>query len=525
MFLKIINYKFLIPIGLVIYAFLINFFTGNIGVMPIDTFGFFDTGYSILKNKLPIRDFWIFTGLVVDYLQALFFLIFGLSWKSYIFHSSAINVIATLSFYFFLKNFNLNNYLIVIYCISFATLCYPVSGTPFAYLHSYVFSLVAIFLFCIALNNQNNLIWLSLPFVFFLAFFSMQTPSFYIIFIILVCTFYYFLKFKKLESLKFFLLGSLISILFFLLFLFLTKTPLKNLFYEYFLFPITIGEGRLASDASAYVRFSDQLNFKRIFGDFKFIHIFLFPLLYLFIISIIKKNQSLILTNIVVIVSVIFFIFNQLNQANQIYIFSLIPVLASLLNINITNNNFNKKFILFFIVVLIFSTAKYHFRYNVERKFLDIENKDKSLAISAERIDKKLKNLKWLSPNYENPEKELNLISLALEKLKLDNRNKILITHYQFFSLLTEQDLNILNRWYLWDNNTHPTENHKYFSFYKKLVNENVEKNDIKVIYLLGANNEMPFSKINNYFESICFKNYTLVENNFSQHEIIECKN
>ena len=335
MFLKIINYKFLIPIGLVIYAFLINFFTGNIGVMPIDTFGFFDTGYSILKNKFPVRDFWIFTGLVVDYLQALFFLIFGLSWKSYIFHSSAINVIATLSFYFFLKNFNLNNYLIVIYCISFATLCYPVSGTPFAYLHSYVFSLVAIFLFCIALNNQNNLIWLSLPFVFFLAFFSMQTPSFYIIFIILVCTFYYFLKFKKLESLKFFLLGSVISILFFLLFLFLTKTPLKNLFYEYFLFPITIGEGRLASDASAYVRFSDQLNFKRIFGDFKFIHIFLFPLLYLFIISIIKKNQSLILTNIVIIVSVIFFIFNQLNQANQIYIFSLIPVLASLLNINI----------------------------------------------------------------------------------------------------------------------------------------------------------------------------------------------
>ena len=73
MFLKIINYKFLIPIGLVIYAFLINFFTGNIGVMPIDTFGFFDTGYSILKNKFPVRDFWIFTGLVVDYLQALFF--------------------------------------------------------------------------------------------------------------------------------------------------------------------------------------------------------------------------------------------------------------------------------------------------------------------------------------------------------------------------------------------------------------------------------------------------------------------
>ena len=525
MFLKIINYKFLIPIGLVIYAFLINFFSGNIGVMPIDTFGFFDTGYSILKNKLPIRDFWIFTGLVVDYLQALFFLIFGLSWKSYIFHSSAINVIATLSFYFFLKNFNLNNYLIVIYCISFATLCYPVSGTPFAYLHSYVFSLVAIFLFCIALNNQNNLIWLSLPFVFFLAFFSMQTPSFYIIFIILVCTFYYFLKFKKLESLKFFLLGSVISILFFLLFLFLTKTPLKNLFYEYFLFPITIGEGRLASDASAYVRFSDQLNFKRIFGDFKFIHIFLFPLLYLFIISIIKKNQSLILTNIVVIVSVIFFIFNQLNQANQIYIFSLIPILASIINANIINLKTNKRLIFIIIFILIFSTVKYHIRYNLDRKFLDIERLDKSFAVDASKINLKFKYLKWITPQFYDPNKELELINLALKKINNDKRNKVLITHYQFFSLLLDDDLNMLNRWYVWDNNSHPVENHKYYSIYKNFVNKKIKQNKINVIYMLGSKNEMPFSKIQKYFDNLCFKNYIIVENNFTQHEIIECKN
>ena len=70
---KITSPNTYIPFSLAVYAFLVNWVSGNTGVMPIDTFGFFDTGFSILKNKLPIRDFWIFTGLVVDYFQALFF--------------------------------------------------------------------------------------------------------------------------------------------------------------------------------------------------------------------------------------------------------------------------------------------------------------------------------------------------------------------------------------------------------------------------------------------------------------------
>ena len=44
------------------YAFVVNWISGNVGVMPIDTFAFFDTGFSILKGKYPIRDFWIYSG-------------------------------------------------------------------------------------------------------------------------------------------------------------------------------------------------------------------------------------------------------------------------------------------------------------------------------------------------------------------------------------------------------------------------------------------------------------------------------
>jgi hypothetical protein len=522
---KIINLNFIVPLFLAVYSFFINWFSGNIGVLPIDTFGFFDTGFSILKNKLPIRDFWIFTGLIVDYFQAIFFLLFGPSWKSYIFHASIINIFGTLSFYYFLKSFKLNHFAIIIYCLSFATLCYPVSGTPFAYLHSYIFSLISIFLFIYATRRKKNLSWFILPFIFFISFFSMQTPSIYIIILILFFSLFFFIKNKKNKNLQFFLLGSLSSLLIFIIFLLLTKTPLEKLIYQYFLFPLTIGEGRWISDVTAYTKLSDQINFKRLIGDFKFIHIFYFPLFLLTINLFFKKNKQLFFVNLIILTSCFLFFFNQLMQANQIYIFSLIPLLASILHINIKDKKINKNFLILIFCVLVFSTVKYHFRYNLDRKFLDIENKNKQTSVEASNIDIKLKHLKWITPFYENPLEEVDLIKVALTAIKSDSREKMLITHYQFFSLLLDKDLNILNRWYLWDNNTHPTENHKYFEVYRKMAGENLKKNNIEVIYLLGSDKEILFSNIKNYFDNVCFKNNIIVKNKFSYHEIIDCKN
>ena len=82
----------------------------------------------------------------------------------------------------------------------------------------------------------------------------------------------------------------------------------------------------------------------------------------------------------------------------------------------------------------------------------------------------------------------------------------------------------MLNRWYVWDNNSHPTENHKYFDFYQTKVNENISSNKIKVIYLLGEKDEILFDKVRNYFTNICFESKTLVEKRFSVHKIINCK-
>ena len=132
----------------------------------------------------------------------------------------------------------------------------------------------------------------------------------------------------------------------FIIFLLFTNTPFTNFLYQYILFPLTIGEGRISNSEMAYVSLVDQINFKRLLGDFKLIHIFLITLIYLTLKSFRSKRKIITLTNITVIASVFAFLFNQLITANQIYIFSLIPIIAAVIQINIkelNNTNSNSK--------------------------------------------------------------------------------------------------------------------------------------------------------------------------------------
>ena len=267
----------------------------------------------------------------------------------------------------------------------------------------------------------------------------------------------------------------------------------------------------------------DQINLKRLVGDFKFIHFLFLPLLVLAYKNRKKNNEQLNIINLIFILSTIAFIFNQIITANQIYIFSLIPILASILHLNFLEFKIKSKFLLVIIFITLFATVKFHFRYNIDRKFHDLENIDKVNAINAELIHPNLKNLKWIS-KFDEPKNEAKILKNAIEVIKNDDREKTLITHYQFISTVLNKNLNILNRWYLWDNNTHPTENHKYFYFYKSLINRNIKSNDVKVIYLLGQENEILFENVKNYFTDLCFKSNTLEEKRFSVHEIINCK-
>ena len=180
------------------------------------------------------------------------------------------------------------------------------------------------------------------------------------------------------------------------------------------------------------------------------------------------------------------FIFHQLITANQIFIFCLIPVLSGYFNLIYIKNLFKIKYFQFFIIFTVaLITAKYHYRYNEHRYFMDLERVDFNKMVDARILDSKLKNLMWITPEFSNdPIRELNLLKNTVDILKNDKRNKMVITHYSFLSLLTEQNLHMPSRWYV-SNNTYPHSDHKYFNFYKSFFYKNYIKDDIQVIYII----------------------------------------
>ena len=172
--------------------------------------------------------------------------------------------------------------------------------------------------------------------------------------------------------------------------------------------------------------------------------------------------------------------------------------------------------------MVLFATIKFHYRFNIDRKFHELENINKKDAINAYEINKNFNNLKWIS-KHDNPKEEIRVIKKAIEILNEDKRKKILITNYHFMSLVLKQNFNILNRWYLWTNDTHPTENHKYFNYYQNFASNQFKKNKVEVIYLFGKKDEISLNNIQNYFVNICLTNDILIPSKLSKHEIKKC--
>ncbi len=64
-------------------------------------------------------------------------------------------------------------------------------------------------------------------------------------------------------------------------------------------------------------------------------------------------------------------------------------------------------------------------RFKEGRKFRELAGANFKLAVNAEKIDYKLKWLKWISPQYKNPKTEILLINQTKKILKNDERNII----------------------------------------------------------------------------------------------------
>lgn len=464
-------------IPLVFVSFYVNYYYGSKGVLAVDTFSHFDSAYKLLKGVIIFRDFWNISGGVIDYLQLPFFYFFGINWSSYILQSSIFNCFLTVTTYYFLKKIGLNNIQSFFYSFCFAILANPSMGTPFVDHYSTFFSLLGFYSFILAIKNNSKIYWFLLPILFFLAFFSKQTPAAYIILSIFLAIFIYILIYKKFGFIKSLISGTLICLVFLTSFIILNEIQISEFITQYFLFPQTIGSSRISNF---------KLDLNNTILNFKFIHILLILLLY----ALFKKrnieieeNKFKFILNFTLFIFSFSLIFHQIYTKNFIFIFFLIPIIGGVLHNQFNFFKYKKIFINFLILITLFSTIKYHQRFNIDRKMLNLENINLDKAIDASQINKKLAGLKWVTYGPLTPSEEIKLIKDSLKIIDNDKNEILLLTHYNFFSSVLEKTFYSPSRWPT-DLVSNPSKDNKYYMNYIRFTKNLIIKKNIKSIYI-----------------------------------------
>ena len=458
-----------------IFSLAVNQYYGNLGIFPHDSFSHFGTGHMIINGSHPFTDFWIVSGPFIDYFQAFLFKIFGSSWKIYVFHASIINLLVTTFTFILLRNLNLDFKRSVFFSLCFSILAYPTSGTPFVDHHSTFFSLIGIYLILNCIVKESKHICFFIPLFFILGFLSKQVPASYLAVSIIPIFFLYLFFNKKFFLINYFFFGSLFFIFLITLFSLINGISLINFFEQYILYPQSIAKNRF-----------ENLNISiiSILGNFKFIFISLVILILIKAIKIkkinlfLKTKENYIL--LIILITSFALMFHQILTRNQIFIFFLIPLVLGIASIDI-----NDKFLKYAVIIIcLFSTIKYHERFNEGRKFHELQNVNLNLAVDAKLIDEKLAGLKWITPQFKNnPLSEIKVINEIKLILKNDKRNKMVFGNYQFLSVILNQNLFYTTRWHVFDGSDYPLPKSSYFESYKKLNNQVAKKNDVKAVY------------------------------------------
>ena len=493
---------------LFIFSILFNQYYGYIGLLPLDSFLIFNSGYDVLNGYFPFKDYWTITGPFLDVIQAFFFKILGVSWFSYVLHASIFNFIIALATFHTLNKFDLNINYCLFYSLLTSSLAYPIAGTPFMDHHSMIFSLVGLFSFILALKTKKKLYWFVLPLFLGFAFLSKQTPAAYVGLIIgtLLCI-HFFLKFN-LKNIFIFFLGIITFLILFFLFFIINEIKLISFIEQYILFPQSLANSRL--------ELLLPLEFNRIFLRFKLIHLSLFLLIVIIVkktladSSYTKKNEFLILLSII---GVSFsFIAHQLMTLNAKFIFFIIPILVGFSHIYFEKYFSKKKYILYALIFLVTSsTIYYQYSYNNNRRFMDLNEVNLNKAIDAKILDKKLNKLKWITRLYpNNPKKEISELKKAIKIIKNDNRNKVIVTDYQFISvILGIYDFSPNRFWH--KGVGYPNKVDKYFNLYKKFFTDKLKENKIEILYSVKP---LYFESefLNNIVSKKCIKKKTITD-------------
>jgi len=473
----ILLYKKYLPLLLVgIFSFFINYYYGFIGVMPMDNFVLYNGGYRVLNGYIPFNDYWLVTGPLLDYLNALFFFINGTNWKTYIVHSSLINLIISVVSYLLFVELGLKKKFSIVYSILFSVLFYPTAGAPFVDHHATFFLIIAFYLFIFSIVKKNNLFIYFIPFFFVLSFLSKQTPAVYgLLGFSLILIFYLLNNLKEnIKILKPLIFGSIFSILFLVLFFIFSKINFLNFYEQYILYAKTIGDYRFSTF---------NFDFFGTVAEYKFILILLIILTFLLKRLDRTRNFTNTMTILTIIVLSGLLIFHQYYSFNQNFIFFLIPLLSGFIHV-FSKKDLKSKFILALtILICIYSTTKYHIRFNEHRKFNELEKVDLSKAIDANLLSKDLKGLKWITHRYPNdPQYEIDNLKKVMEIISQDKSTKTLITNYQFIaSAIKIYDFSP-NQWHH-PSVSFPLKNQKYYNNYKNFFIKSLKKNNIDYIY------------------------------------------
>ena len=500
---------------LIFFSFFVNYYYSNLGVLTQDTFAYYDTAYRILNGSAPFKDYWTVSGPFIDYLQALFFYFLGVSWKSYIISGSIINSIITIIFFSLIKTFDQSRTLSFFYAICFSVLANPSMGVPFPDHYSTFLSLLGIFFFLLALKKNNFFLWFVVPICFFFGFFSKQSPSTYIFIILLISTIMYIYNERKFFFLKHYVTSSILCLLILYIFFTYYKINLDQFLHQYIFFPQTIAEDRMKNY---------QFSFNSLFAQFKFIYLFLIPLIIITYQRYKEKNfhkSYKFLLCIIIILLCIVLIFHQLITKNFIFIFFLIPMLASVIEINLSKSIKYKKIIsIFLISSTLFLTIKYHYRFNENRKMLNLENINLNNAVDSQVIHSSLKGLNWITYKYFNdPKFEVGIIKDSMKIIEKDRSKKMLLTDYLFLSSILNQDLNNPSRWPSSQDASNPDKKNHYYAYYKKFVEDLIRKKKIETLYSIRDNENDIFSDI---FDKNC-KKVKEINDFLTKHDIKNC--
>ena len=84
----------------------------------------------------------------------------------------------------------------------------------------------------------------------------------------------------------------------------------------------------------------------------------------------------------------------------------------------------NKKYLIYLVIFLaVSSTIYYKISYVDKRKFMELENIKLENLGKAEKIDKKLKYLKWINPNFSGSiSNEIEILKKTINILSNDKK-------------------------------------------------------------------------------------------------------